>query len=151
MALMHQLGLQTTRRVLTVSSTPLNPRAFLAQAVPPVYDLFAISQHYGSLGGGHYTATCEYEGQGWYAFNDSGVSRAEAMDPADSARSAYVLFYRRQQDLCANPSELTALLLDMPLRQNIVQRGCVPDRLCRICAGVSPAAGCALQPGQVDH
>ena len=72
-----------------------------------MYDLFAISQHYGSLGGGHYTATCEYEGQGWYAFNDTGVSPADAMDPADSARSAYVLFYRRQQDLRSSPSELT--------------------------------------------
>ncbi len=92
----------------------------MLQAVPPKYDLFAISQHYGSLGGGHYTATCEFEGQGWYAFNDSGVNRIEAMDPADSARSAYVLFYRRQDDLRSDPSELTALLLhgrcEVPIR-----------------------------------
>ncbi|MCJ1297121.1 Ubiquitin carboxyl-terminal hydrolase 15, partial [Xylographa carneopallida] len=74
-----------------------------SQGVPPVYDLFAISQHYGSLGGGHYTATCEYEGQGWYAFNDTGVSAVDGMDPVDSARSAYVLFYRRQQDLRSSP------------------------------------------------
>ena len=77
-----------------------------SQGVQPVYDLFAISQHYGSLGGGHYTATCEYEGQGWYAFNDTGVSAVDGMDPVDSARSAYVLFYRRQQDLRSSPSEL---------------------------------------------
>lgn len=27
-----------------------------AQAAAPLYDLFAVSNHYGSLGGGHYTA-----------------------------------------------------------------------------------------------
>ena len=85
--------------------------------MPPVYDLFAISQHYGSLGGGHYTATCAYEGQGWYAFNDTGVARAEAMDPADSARSAYVLFYRRQQDLRSSPSEL--MLPRLPVNHSL--------------------------------
>jgi ubiquitin carboxyl-terminal hydrolase 4/11/15 len=26
---------------------------------PPVYDLYAVSQHMGGLGGGHYTATCK--------------------------------------------------------------------------------------------
>ena len=69
-----------------------------------MYDLFAISQHYGSLGGGHYTAAAQYEGQGWYSFNDTNVTPLEAMDPADSARSAYVLFYRRQQDWRSSPS-----------------------------------------------
>lgn len=113
-----------------------------------MYDLFAISQHYGSLGGGHYTATCEYEGQGWYAFNDSGVSRAEAMDPADSARSAYVLFYRRQQDLRASPSEPPALSLDMPLRETLPQGVARLDRRCHVCAGVLPVAGSVLPPKQ---
>ena len=77
----------------------------LLQEVPPVYDLFAISQHYGSLGGGHYTATCRAEDGDWYSFNDSSVDRLDAMDPQDSARSAYVLFYRRQQDWQHSPSE----------------------------------------------
>jgi hypothetical protein len=78
--------------------------ASILQEVPPVYDLFAISQHYGSLGGGHYTAAAQYEGQGWYSFNDTSVTPLETMDPADSARSAYVLFYRRQQDWRSSPS-----------------------------------------------
>ncbi len=77
----------------------------LPQDVPPVYNLFAISQHSGSLGGGHYTATVQYEGRDWYEFNDSGVSRVDDMDPADSAHSAYVLFYRRQDDLRSSPSK----------------------------------------------
>ena len=70
-----------------------------------MYNLFAISQHSGSLGGGHYTATVQYEGRDWYEFNDSGVSRVDDMDPADSAHSAYVLFYRRQDDLRSSPSK----------------------------------------------
>ena len=70
-----------------------------------MYDLFAISQHYGSLGGGHYTAICRAEDGDWYSFNDSSVDRLDAMDPQDSARSAYVLFYRRQQDWQHSPSE----------------------------------------------
>lgn len=43
----------------------------------PVYDLYAISNHYGSLGGGHYTAFCynDFE-KGWIEFNDSTASRA---------------------------------------------------------------------------
>lgn len=69
-----------------------------------MYDLFAVSQHYGSLGGGHYTAACQGEDGAWHAFNDSSVDALGAMDPADSARSAYVLFYRRQQDWRASPS-----------------------------------------------
>jgi len=79
------------------------------QDVPPVYNLFAISQHSGSLGGGHYTATVQYEGRDWYEFNDTGVSRVDDMDPADSAHSAYVLFYRRQDDLRSSPSKPTNL------------------------------------------
>ena len=26
---------------------------------PPVYDLYAVSQHSGGMGGGHYTAVCK--------------------------------------------------------------------------------------------
>lgn len=39
-----------------------------------IYDLFAVSNHYGGLGGGHYTATCKnYKNSLWYDFNDSNV------------------------------------------------------------------------------
>ena len=39
-----------------------------------VYDLVAVSNHVGYLGGGHYTA-CAKNGGKWYNFNDSHVSR----------------------------------------------------------------------------
>ena len=58
------------------------------------YDLFAVSQHYGGTGGGHYTAICKnYDGK-WYSYNDSSVSSASPGNVVSSA--AYVLFYRRK-------------------------------------------------------
>ena len=59
------------------------------------YDLFAVSQHYGSCRGGHYTAICQNFGS-WYSYNDSSVSLADENDIVNNA--AYVLFYRRQSD-----------------------------------------------------
>ena len=59
------------------------------------YDLFAVSQHYGSTGGGHYTALCKNNGK-WFSYNDSSCHEASESDALTSA--AYVLFYRRQTD-----------------------------------------------------
>ena len=43
--------------------------------VPPLYDLYAVSQHSGGLGGGHYTAVCQnHIDKNWYNFNDRSVS-----------------------------------------------------------------------------
>ena len=58
------------------------------------YDLFAVSQHFGSTGGGHYTAVCKNYDGNWYSYNDSSCSRTSASNVASS--SAYVLFYRRR-------------------------------------------------------
>ena len=59
------------------------------------YDLYAVSQHYGSTGGGHYTALCKNNGQ-WFSYNDSYCHSTSESDALTSA--AYVLFYRRQTD-----------------------------------------------------
>ena len=58
------------------------------------YDLFAVSQHYGGMGGGHYTAVCKNIDGKWYEYDDSSVGRVNSKDICTSA--AYVLFYRRQ-------------------------------------------------------
>jgi len=64
---------------------------------PLKYDLYAISNHYGNLGGGHYTAFCRdrSHSDNWFCFDDSSVSPV-----ADKSRlisqAAYVLFYVRQ-------------------------------------------------------
>ena len=58
------------------------------------YDLFAVSQHYGGTGGGHYTAVCKNIDGNWYSYNDSSVSHTSGSSANGSA--AYVLFYRRK-------------------------------------------------------
>ena len=60
------------------------------------YDLFAVSQHYGSTGFGHYTAVCLNNDGKWYSYNDSSCSETNETEAQPSA--AYVLFYRRQTD-----------------------------------------------------
>jgi hypothetical protein len=42
-----------------------------------VYDLYAVDNHFGGLGGGHYTAFCRNREDGeWYNYDDSRVSKA---------------------------------------------------------------------------
>ncbi|KAE9616789.1 putative ubiquitinyl hydrolase 1 [Lupinus albus] len=60
---------------------------------PYRYMLYAISNHYGSTGGGHYTAFVHHGGDQWYDFDDSHVHPI-SKEKIKSA-SAYVLFYRR--------------------------------------------------------
>ncbi|KAL8144007.1 hypothetical protein V2J09_017039 [Rumex salicifolius] len=60
------------------------------------YMLYAISNHYGSLGGGHYTAFVHHGGAQWYDFDDSHVCPISKDRIKTSA--AYVLFYRRIAD-----------------------------------------------------
>ncbi|KAI4322496.1 hypothetical protein L6164_022186 [Bauhinia variegata] len=57
------------------------------------YMLYAVSNHYGSMGGGHYTAFVHHGGDRWYEFDDSHVYPISQEKIKSSA--AYVLFYRR--------------------------------------------------------
>jgi len=60
----------------------------------PIYDLYAVSCHSGSCGGGHYTAyALNHETDRWYFFNDSSVRPAKQSDVI--SQSTYVLFYKR--------------------------------------------------------
>jgi ubiquitin carboxyl-terminal hydrolase 4/11/15 len=59
------------------------------------FDLYAISNHMGSLYGGHYTAYGKNSlTNKWYSFNDSSVSGASISSLVGN--SAYCLFYRRR-------------------------------------------------------
>ena len=68
--------------------------------VSSTYDLFGVVNHFGSLNGGHYTATCKNSIDGkWYYFNDSSVSGGGSDSSSRiMADAAYVLFYRRRDD-----------------------------------------------------
>lgn len=67
------------------------------------YDLIAVANHYGGLGGGHYTAYAKnFKNQKWYYFDDSNVSAVN--DGQVVGKPAYVLFYQRQPNTTANGS-----------------------------------------------
>lgn len=60
------------------------------------YNLIGVANHFGGLGGGHYTAYAKNEPlDSWYTFDDATVS---SMSPSSVVtKSAYVLFYQLQQ------------------------------------------------------
>lgn len=59
----------------------------------PVYDLFAVSNHFGQLQAGHYTAITK-NGDKWYQFNDHKIAPIDEKDIVGAA--AYILFYQRR-------------------------------------------------------
>ncbi|KAK2745653.1 CSN-associated deubiquitinating enzyme Ubp12 [Myotisia sp. PD_48] len=62
-----------------------------------IYDLIAVDNHYGGMGGGHYTAYGKNFIDGsWYDYNDSHVSMSKPSSVVTKA--AYLLFYRRRTD-----------------------------------------------------
>jgi ubiquitin carboxyl-terminal hydrolase 4/11/15 len=64
-----------------------------------IYDCYAVSNHYGGLGFGHYTAYAKNPlTERWYEFDDSRVSAIAPHAVASQVRSkaAYNLFYRRR-------------------------------------------------------
>jgi ubiquitin carboxyl-terminal hydrolase 4/11/15 len=61
----------------------------------PIYDCYAVSNHYGGLGGGHYTAYALNNDGVWCHYDDSRVtSHVDAKEVVSDA--AYVLYYRRR-------------------------------------------------------
>ncbi|ORY88036.1 hypothetical protein BCR35DRAFT_30267 [Leucosporidium creatinivorum] len=76
----------------------LPPPLFDKRGPPPssstkgnVYDLFAVTNHYGNLSSGHYTAFVR-SGREWHNIGDS---KCTQVDPrvVESAKSAYILYY----------------------------------------------------------
>lgn len=70
----------------------------------PIYDLFAVCNHYGRMGFGHYTAAArDWEGAGlsskWFAYDDNDVTgpcTPEEEEAEVHSRNAYILFYRQR-------------------------------------------------------
>lgn len=79
-----------------------------------VYDCFAVSNHFGSASGGHYTAYCcqpptldattGAARQDWHTFDDSCVTPMSASNVVTPA--AYVLFYRRRSSAQSDPHDI---------------------------------------------
>ncbi|XP_063751827.1 putative ubiquitin carboxyl-terminal hydrolase 50 isoform X2 [Eleginops maclovinus] len=70
---------------------------YALQKKDKTYTLYGMVNHYGSLRGGHYTATIlSDEDKTWYEFNDAHVDKVEEQPSAQTktSSSAYLLVYR---------------------------------------------------------
>uniref|UniRef100_A0A669BTR4 Ubiquitin carboxyl-terminal hydrolase n=1 Tax=Oreochromis niloticus TaxID=8128 RepID=A0A669BTR4_ORENI len=83
------------------------------KAGPYIYDLIAVSNHYGGMGGGHYTAYGKNKVDGkWYYFDDSSVS--SATEDQIVTKAAYVLFYQRRDEESPSKPQPSASLGGAP-------------------------------------
>ena len=79
-------------RELDLSEFVLNPD----EKPKAKYDLIAVSNHMGGLGGGHYTAYAKNSrDQKWHTFDDSYV--CDTREDSVISKSAYVLIYKQKE------------------------------------------------------
>lgn len=72
-------------------------RPYMAETAPPsdLYDLYAVLNHFGGLGSGHYVSYAKHPDDGrWRVYDDSRVTEISANDLVTSA--AYLLCYVRR-------------------------------------------------------
>lgn len=78
-----------------IEGLDLSKRVGITEGKPMLYDLIAVDNHYGGLGGGHYTGSVKNWIDGkWYYCDDGSVREINpnlVVTPA-----AYLLFYRRR-------------------------------------------------------
>ena len=75
------------------------------------YDLYAVSNHSGSLNFGHYTAMCKNEISGkWYEYNDSSVHTCNMNEIV--SENAYVLYYKRRDFIVGDNFDFTTLKIE---------------------------------------
>lgn len=77
--------------------------------------MYAVSNHFGTLTGGHYTAFCKSPvTDEWQEYNDSSVSKVYNVNSV-VADSAYVLYYLRRDFLPAGASiDFNAIKYSIP-------------------------------------
>jgi ubiquitin C-terminal hydrolase len=87
----NNLFIDCPLRDLDLSQFVLNPD----EKVNAKYELIAVSNHMGGLGGGHYTAHAKNSvDQKWHTFDDARVSEVD--EDSVISKSAYVLIYQQQ-------------------------------------------------------
>ncbi|KAJ5499354.1 Peptidase C19 ubiquitin carboxyl-terminal hydrolase 2 [Penicillium expansum] len=75
-----------------------------------VYDLIAVDNHMGGMGGGHYTAYIkDFVSGAWVYCNDTSAKNVTNMQSIITA-GAYLLFYRRRSDHALGNQELRELV-----------------------------------------
>ena len=77
-----------------------------------VYDLYAVVNHYGSMGGGHYTAYAKHAESGsWHSYDDS-TCRPIDVNSVQESNAGYVLFYKRKDFEMHRPMSRVDLSLE---------------------------------------
>lgn len=85
-----------------------------AEGEEPIYDCYAVSNHYGGLGGGHYTAYTLTDDGTWCHYDDSRVTNN--LDTKEVlSDAAYVLYYRRR---------------DVPVGQDLIDDAVTAPMVC---------------------
>jgi ubiquitin C-terminal hydrolase len=102
----HKMNQYHSRKISTKVDFPLKGLEFnqyLAEQNVKgdyVYDLYAVSNHVGSVGGGHYFSYCKNSVNGrWYRFDDRSVTHIPKEDVKKTVVSddAYLLFYKLRE------------------------------------------------------
>jgi len=100
-----------------IEGLDLSQRVGFTEDKPMIYDLIAVDNHYGGLGGGHYTAYVKnwYDGKWYYCDGEFSIRKSiwmyanadwrmidasvrEAQANSVVTPAAYLLFYRRRAD-----------------------------------------------------
>eukprot|EP00803_Ostreobium_quekettii_P004679 evm.model.scf_1805EXC.1 EVM.evm.TU.scf_1805EXC.1 scf_1805EXC:11972-19110(-) len=92
-----------------IEGLDMSPYVAIKQDTEPVYDLYAVLNHYGSVRMGHYTAYCQHFNGKWYHFDDEYVSEVSPRVVVSTA--AYVLFYRRRVDAQKDPEDIVSMAM----------------------------------------
>eukprot|EP00828_Plagiopyla_frontata_P016653 TRINITY_DN2181_c0_g1_i6.p1 TRINITY_DN2181_c0_g1~~TRINITY_DN2181_c0_g1_i6.p1 ORF type:complete len:478 (+),score=115.13 TRINITY_DN2181_c0_g1_i6:215-1648(+) len=92
----EDLSTPGTKKVKQASAKTVAMNPQIPKKEKILYDLTAVSNHYGNLGFGHYTAYCQNPVDlKWYEFDDRTVSSVEENSIVTEA--AYLLFYKRKK------------------------------------------------------
>ncbi|KAI7863162.1 hypothetical protein BDF14DRAFT_1973336 [Spinellus fusiger] len=91
-----------------------------------IYDLFAVDNHFGGMGGGHYTAHAyNTEDSQWYYFDDSRVTKADVEEAKTSA--AYLLFYKRRREPSSSSNTTEAGMEKVVLEEPSITENTTPN------------------------
>ncbi|OXG79192.1 ubiquitin carboxyl-terminal hydrolase 4/11/15 [Cryptococcus neoformans var. grubii Br795] len=90
-----RIGERQVAKTLKLNGEDVEAYGIEDDGEPLLYDLYAVDNHFGGMGGGHYTAFCRNQVDNqWYNYDDSRVSKADVSSV--QSRAAYLLFYRRR-------------------------------------------------------
>lgn len=110
------------------------------------YDLYAVDNHFGGMGGGHYTSFVKDPfTQKWLDFNDSFVTQVDASRVLTEA--AYLLFYRKRATF---PSGDQVEKLSLDIRSGTLQKQCDEQMRIQTSSLDSPSSSSSLHNGDTS-